>query len=177
MAWLTEWIRSGRGSTPNCYLHGVLDLDLCAKCLCTGILFSCVFYLIYSKVTSFTYSLAFCYKPNEYSERRRPKYSCEIGREEKESRILTEFFRLLGYYAARGDLKPTSHRQGSRVKMHWTSWPLKIRTICSPETSVSNHLTPRNNSEDGIIEFKRGGCLQFSRVRFCLRTMSVRMII
>jgi hypothetical protein len=24
--------------------------------------------------------------------------------------------------------------------------------ICSPETSVSNHLTPRNNPEDGRIQ-------------------------
>ena len=28
--------------------------------------------------------------------------------------------------------------------------------VDSPETSVSNHLTPRNNSEDGMIEFNRG---------------------
>jgi hypothetical protein len=32
----------------------------------------------------------------------------------------------------------------------WTSWPL-IRPIGSPETSVSNHLTPRSNPEDRRI--------------------------
>ena len=34
------------------------------------------------------------------------------------------------------------------------SWPLKIGPTGSPETSVSNHLTPRNNSEDGWIKKK-----------------------
>ena len=33
----------------------------------------------------------------------------------------------------------------------WTSWPLKTWRIRSPETSVLNHLTPRNNPEDGRI--------------------------
>jgi hypothetical protein len=175
MAWLTEWIRSGRGWTPNCYLHCVLDLHLSAKCLCTGILFSCVFYLIYSKVTFFTYSLAFCYKPNEYSERRRLKYSCEIGREEKGEKDFNRILPSSGLL--RSERWFETDVPSSRVKMSWTSWPLKIRTIGSPETSVSNHLTPRNNSEDGIIESKRGESLQFCREWFCWRTMTVGMII
>ena len=34
----------------------------------------------------------------------------------------------------------------------WTSWPFKIGPLSSPETSVSNHLTPpRNNPGDGRI--------------------------
>jgi hypothetical protein len=43
-------------------------------------------------------------------------------------------------------------------------WLLKLGPIGSPETSVVNHLTPPNNSEDGIIQFSRGGSLQ-SRIR------------
>jgi hypothetical protein len=31
-------------------------------------------------------------------------------------------------------------------------WPLKIKSIGSTETSVLNHLTPRNNPEDGRIK-------------------------
>ena len=30
----------------------------------------------------------------------------------------------------------------------WTSCPLKMEPIGNPETSASNHLTPRNNPED-----------------------------
>ena len=37
--------------------------------------------------------------------------------------------------------------------------------ICSTETSVSNHLNPRNNPEDGRIQFNRGGSV---RSRVCL---------
>jgi hypothetical protein len=42
-----------------------------------------------------------------------------------------QFFRLLGYFAVRGN----------------------------PETSVSNHLAPLNNPQDGRIQFNRGGRL------------------
>ena len=34
----------------------------------------------------------------------------------------------------------------------WKSSPLKMEPIRSPETSVSNHLTSRNNPEDGKIQ-------------------------
>ena len=33
----------------------------------------------------------------------------------------------------------------------WRAWPLKRGPIGSPETSISNHLTLRNNAEDGRI--------------------------
>jgi hypothetical protein len=33
----------------------------------------------------------------------------------------------------------------------WTAWPSNMRPICSTETSVSNHLTTRNNPGDRII--------------------------
>jgi hypothetical protein len=32
--------------------------------------------------------------------------------------------------------------------------------IGSLETSVKNHFTPRNNPEDGIIQFNRGGSIR-----------------
>jgi hypothetical protein len=38
--------------------------------------------------------------------------------------------------------------------------------ICSPETSVSNQLTLRNNAEDAIINFNRSICLRSQKVRF-----------
>jgi hypothetical protein len=41
---------------------------------------------------------------------------------------------------------------------------LKMRLIGSPETSVLNHLTGRNNPEDGRIQFNSGGSL---RSRIC----------
>ena len=34
----------------------------------------------------------------------------------------------------------------------WTTWPLKMGRVGSPETSVSNHPTPRHNSEGGSIQ-------------------------
>jgi hypothetical protein len=40
------------------------------------------------------------------------------------------------------------------------AWPLKKGPIGSPETSVSNHLTPRNNPEDVKIQYNRGGDLR-----------------
>ena len=39
--------------------------------------------------------------------------------------------------------------------------PLKMGPKSSPETSVSNHLTPRNNPEEGRIQFNRGGSLRY----------------
>ena len=34
----------------------------------------------------------------------------------------------------------------------WTAWTLKLGPMGNPETSVLNHLTPRENPEDGRIE-------------------------
>ena len=48
------------------------------------------------------------------------------------------------------------HLQGLRFPA-WTAWPFKIGPTGSPETSVSNHLKPRNNPEDGRIQFKSCG--------------------
>ena len=68
------------------------------------------------------------------------------------------FFRLLGYYTSYGGLK--------RTFRHYLSAPplrdsLKVEQIGSPETFVSNHLTPRNTPEEEKIQFNRGGSLQF----------------
>jgi hypothetical protein len=40
-----------------------------------------------------------------------------------------------------------------RNRRLWSTcrWPLKVGRMGSPETSVSNHLTPRNNTEGGRI--------------------------
>ena len=35
----------------------------------------------------------------------------------------------------------------------WTVWPLKMRPIGGPETSVSNYLTPRDNPDNGWIHW------------------------
>ena len=59
--------------------------------------------------------------------------------------LLFEFFRLLGYYAAYVDLKPTIQSA------------LEDGSTCSPETSILNHLTLRDISEDGRIHFNLGG--------------------
>jgi hypothetical protein len=40
-------------------------------------------------------------------------------------------------------------------------------TIGIPETSLSNHLTPWNNPEDGRIQFNRGGSLR-SRKKYLI---------
>ena len=71
----------------------------------------------------------------------------------------TEFFRFLGYYVSWGGLKPNfgstypSHLRGSSYpSWSWTHWPLTMGSIGSPETSVSNHLTQRNNPKDGRIQ-------------------------
>ena len=42
------------------------------------------------------------------------------------------------------------HLQGSGSPS-WTAWPSNMRPTCSPETSVSNQLTTRNNPGDRII--------------------------
>jgi hypothetical protein len=47
------------------------------------------------------------------------------------------------------------------AKHSWTSLSLKMGQIGSPETSVSNHLTPRNKPEDRRISFNCGGSLRF----------------
>ena len=47
-----------------------------------------------------------------------------------------------------------SHLQGSSCPRS-----LKMEQIGSPETSVSNHLTPRNSPEGGRIQFNRGRSL------------------
>jgi hypothetical protein len=51
------------------------------------------------------------------------------------------------------------HLKGSSPSS-WTAWPMKMERIGSPETSVQNHVTPRNNPEDGRIPFSRGGSLR-----------------
>jgi hypothetical protein len=43
----------------------------------------------------------------------------------------------------------------------WTACPLKRVATDSPETSVSNHLSPRNSPEDGRIKFPCGRSLRF----------------
>jgi hypothetical protein len=58
--------------------------------------------------------------------------------------LLFEFFRLLGYYATYVDLKPTIQSA------------LEDGSTGSPETSILNHLTMRDISEDGRIRFNFG---------------------
>jgi hypothetical protein len=41
-------------------------------------------------------------------------------------------------------------------EMSWTSLPLKKRLVESSETSVLNHLAPRNNPENGKIQSQNG---------------------
>ena len=57
----------------------------------------------------------------------------------------TEFFRLLGYHAAWDGLKPTFR---DYLSVQFSNVKMSKKDIL---TSVLNHLTPRNNSEDGII--------------------------
>jgi hypothetical protein len=72
---------------------------------------------------------------------------------------IVEFFRLLRYCAAWGGLKPTFQDYlsvtSSRVKEHLDPW--KMGPSGSLETSVSKHLTSRNNPEYGRIRFNRDG--------------------
>jgi hypothetical protein len=82
--------------------------------------------------------------------------------------VSDEFFRLLDYYLAWEEFKPTFRNYisvtSSTAKMSKkTPWPLKAVPICSPETSVSNYLTQRNNPEDGRIRFYRGRSLRFHK--------------
>jgi hypothetical protein len=42
-----------------------------------------------------------------------------------------------------------------------TAWSWKMGPMCSPETSVSNHLTPPNNPEDGKIQVNGGGSFRW----------------
>jgi hypothetical protein len=55
-----------------------------------------------------------------------------------------------------------------------TSWPMKMRPIASPETSVSNHLTPLNNPEDGRTEVNLGGSL-WSRKTVCCNVIIFKL--
>jgi hypothetical protein len=41
-----------------------------------------------------------------------------------------------------------------------------MRPICISETSVSNHFTPRNNPEEGRIQFNRSGSLRSRILHF-----------
>jgi hypothetical protein len=45
-----------------------------------------------------------------------------------------------------------------------------VIAISSPETSVSNHLTPRNNPEDGRVHVNRGRSLRFRMLVACFVT-------
>ena len=60
-----------------------------------------------------------------------------------------------------------SHIQGPVCPSSWTAWPLMMGAIGSSETWVSNQLIPRNNPEDGRIQFNRGGSLRFLCRIFC----------
>jgi hypothetical protein len=51
----------------------------------------------------------------------------------------------------------------------WTAWSLNTGPVCSPETSVLNHLTPRNNQENGIIYFTHGRSLRSHMLVIYLR--------
>ena len=58
---------------------------------------------------------------------------------------------------------PTFKGEAFQDVSSWTSWPLKMGPIDTPETSVWNHLTARSNPEDGRIQFNRGGSLRYCR--------------
>ena len=91
-------------------------------------------------------------------------------------RSWTEFFRLLGWCAAWGGLKSTFRGHLSvaplKVKMSWPYWPLGLGPIGSPETSVSNHLTPRNDPEDWKIQFYPH-CLHNGSIRVSVDSTNV----
>ena len=53
-----------------------------------------------------------------------------------------------------------SHPIKPVVKLKLTARPLKMGQICSPETSVSIHITPCNYPGDGRLHFYRGGSLR-----------------
>jgi hypothetical protein len=46
----------------------------------------------------------------------------------------------------------------------------KGKPLCSPETSVSNYLTSRNNPEDGRVQFNFGGSLRYRILSVVLKT-------
>jgi hypothetical protein len=56
--------------------------------------------------------------------------------------------------AHRGEMRKKRHKKGEARKK-------KGNPIRSSETSVSNHLTPRNNPKDGKTNFNHGGSLRF----------------
>jgi hypothetical protein len=58
---------------------------------------------------------------------------------------------------------PTFKGEAVQDVYSWTSWPLKMGPIDTPESSVWNHLTARSNPEDGRIQFNRGGNLRYCR--------------
>ena len=60
-----------------------------------------------------------------------------------------------------------SHLQGSMSNKKEDTWPLKIGPICSPETSVFNNPTLRNNTEDGKIQALSYLKYLSSHFRFC----------
>ena len=78
--------------------------------------------------------------------------------------IVFEFFHLLVYYAVYGSLIPT-FRDYLLILSSWTAWALKMGLISSPETSTSNHRTPRDNPEDGRTHFNHGESLR-PRIHF-----------
>jgi hypothetical protein len=62
-----------------------------------------------------------------------------------------------------------SHLQRSSCRYPWRAWPLEMGSTGSSETSVSNHLTPRNNPEDGRIQYYRDGSLWSRMYNLCLK--------
>ena len=77
-------------------------------------------------------------------------------------RRCTELFRLLGYYAEWSGLNRhfgTTYR--SHLQAFGTACSLNVGLISGSETSVSNHLTPRNSPKDRRIQFNFGGSLRY----------------
>ena len=54
----------------------------------------------------------------------------------------------------------------SEIKNSLICKAFKMAQIGGPETSVSNHLTSRNNPEDERIQFKGGGSLRSRKISF-----------
>ena len=78
---------------------------------------------------------------------------------------------LLGCYAAYGGLKPTFRDYLSATNFKdQASW---MGLIGDPETSVSNPLTPRSNSEDGRIQFNRGRNIGSNPRSCAISTLSI----
>jgi hypothetical protein len=79
----------------------------------------------------------------------------------KELCMNSYIFWLLRAY---GCFKPTfrghhSHLQELSCPRRRTAWPLNMGSICSPDTSVWKHLTPRNNPEDRVTQFNNHAIL------------------